>query len=161
MVSEKEVAKLRINVSNTVFSTRDLYEVVRKIGERLRYTVIEKEQEAKAEKYGYKRKFVFRFDREFDTFARAEITVEMEFTDMDAVTQGGKHLDKGDASIVVKAILFLDYMNKWAMKKSHRTLFSVYQGFHRDRLKRKYYKPLDEDAEKIHDAIREALDKYH
>lgn len=161
MVVEKEITKLRTNVSNIVMSTRDLYRVAKETGERLRFDVIDKEQEMKPEKYGHKKKFVFQMDKDYDTFARAEMQVEMEFTDLNPVVQGGETLEKGDASIVVKATVIFDYRNEWGMKRSHRTLFSVYQNLLRDKLKKKYIVPLDTDAEAMHSALKEALDKYH
>ena len=157
----REAAKRRLNLTDEIFSTEELYKEARKAAETLGFSFVEKEHSIKPDKYGDERKYVFLMGRRFDAFAKTEIEIELKFENLNKVKKDGKTLERGDGEIVLTANVVLDYKNEWWMRKLHRSLLEFYlKYFVRDRVNRLYFGPAKNQADTIYTALKNKLDAY-
>ena len=152
----KEIYKREINVADADFDVNDIYKGVKAKGEELEYTFFEKQHTSRPQKYGHEYEFKFNFYKHLDPLVMYEIVVEMKFTDVQ-ILKIGHH---GNGFITVKASLTYDYENKFGTNKMKSFFYKLYSNAAKNELKKKYVIPLDSDASKIYEVIKQKLDFY-
>ena len=163
MVNEPKDAGTRIiSIKDQVFDTKAVYKALKEKIEKLGYDFIEKEHAKKDTKYGYEFKFKFSGFKEYDDFAKAEISIEAEFENLNKVKVNGEEIEKGDGSLKIKAAYLLDYKNYWGTSSIKQALFNAYtKYFIPGKIKKLYKVPTINDIDELSKTAKEKLEFYY
>ncbi len=154
MADTKDVFKRYISLNDQDFSISSVYKKAKEIVDDMGYFFVEKEQTIKPEKYGDEVRFSFNVSKEYDEFAKVEITIDFSFENLDR----SKKKDHGNAEVAVKAKQIFDYHNKWGMNVFNKFLFGIYKTIKKKEFEEKYTKRLFDDSTLIFDKIKEVLE---
>lgn len=163
MVNEpKEAGTRNISIKDQVFDTKAIYKALKEKIERLGYDFIEKEHSKKDTKYGYEFKFTFSGYKEYDNFAKADISIKAEFENLNKVKVDGKEMERGDGSLKITGDYTLDYKNQWGTSSIKKALFNLYtKYFLTHRIKKLYKIPTVEDVDELSKTAKEKLEFYY
>lgn len=154
MVDTTDIFKRYISLGGQNFSISSVYKKTKELVDDMGYFFVEKEQSVKPEKYGDEVRFTFNVSKDYDEFAKVEISIEFNFINLTR----SKNKDHGDADIKVVGKQVLDYHNKWGMSAFNKFLFKIYKIIKKNEFEAKYTVRLIKDATKIFDMIKETLE---